>query len=186
MGQVPEITTEVKNTEVITAEAETAGQAPDVKQSGQEEQGQTFSLEYVKELRNEAAANRVRVRELEEQIASLRASGDRAAELEKSYTTLIEQVSERNKQRVEAVPETLRPLVPEFDDPLKLQRWLDNSLPLLSRPVAPVMNAGAGKSDRPSDDVVLTEQQLEVARRAGVSPEKFAEQLRAAKAGSKR
>jgi hypothetical protein len=92
---------------------------------------------------------------------------------------MLESVSESNKRRVESVPEQMRGLVPDFDDPVKLSNWLDANSQLLTTPLAPALNGESGSGERPSDSPGLSEEQLQTARRMGLTAKEYEEAVKA-------
>ena len=54
------------------------------------------------------------------------------------------QAQAANERRIAAIPEQMRTLVPEYDDPLKLAAWLDANAAVFSRPAPPPMDGRAG------------------------------------------
>lgn len=53
----------------------------------------------------------------------------------------------RNERQIAQVPEEIRSIIPDYDDPVKLDEWLTTNLPLLldkQKPKAPSANGGAG------------------------------------------
>lgn len=83
---------------------------------------------------------------------------------------LTSAAAEANKRRIEAVPEHLRSLVPDYDDPFKLAEWLDASQSLLQKPPAPSLDGGKGGNGAVIMDEAEVEQQ---AIRLGVNPELY-------------
>jgi hypothetical protein len=74
------------------------------------------------------------------EVEPLRGASEKASRYEAAIT-------ERNSARIASIPEDKRLAIPEIDDPVKLERWLDNALPLLMeapKPQAPKLDAGAG------------------------------------------
>ncbi len=54
------------------------------------------------------------------------------------YEAFLDQTVSRNKERIEALSEEMRTLVPEYDDPIKLSSWLDtNEATLAKKPSTP-------------------------------------------------
>lgn len=158
-------------------------------------QPQTFPLEYVQQLRQEAAGYRTKLKEFEEaqrnkheqelaeqnkwkELAEQRAA--KLAELEptaQAYAQMIETMKASNAKRIEAIPEASRTLVPEYDDPAKLAAWLDANAALLNaKPIAPSLNGAAGGNYRPgAAPPVLSDEELTVAKKMGLTPEQYAE-----------
>lgn len=122
-----------------------------------------------------ALAEQGKYKELYEQalqeVEPLRAA---KAELEQRK----QELDTRNKERLALIPEDKRALIPEIDDPVKLERWLDRSLSLIveqQRPQAPASDGGA-KSTTKANPLKLSDMELEFAKLAGISPERYAEQ----------
>ncbi len=78
-----------------------------------------------------------------------------------------------NKRRIDAIPEQMKGLVPDFDDPSKLANWLDANAQVLTKPLAPELNGDAGDGSRPTEQITLTEEQLKVARSMGLTAEEY-------------
>jgi len=102
------------------------------------------------------------------EIADLKPKAKRVAELEASLRATVE-------ARVERLPESVRQLVPAFDDPRQTLEWLNKNEPLLSKPVAPALDAGVAGDSKPT--VKLTPSQQEAAKRAGMSEERYIQAL---------
>jgi len=171
-------------------------QAGEQEQEPQAPQPKMFDEAYVKELRQEAASNRIKLREFEQkqkeaeeaQLAEQKKwqelAEKRAGELQElapykqRYETMLETIAESNKRRIESIPENMRGLVPEYDDPAKVASWLDANAQLLSKPLAPELNGEAGNGERPTDQVVLTEEQMRMARRMNLSAKEYKEAMR--------
>ncbi|MCP4933351.1 MAG: hypothetical protein GY927_03895 [bacterium] len=64
------------------------------------------------------------------------------------YDAYLNTATESNAKRIESLPEHLKAIVPDYDDPLKLASWLDSSASLLqeAKPKAPNLNAGASSN----------------------------------------
>jgi DNA repair exonuclease SbcCD ATPase subunit len=154
-----------------------------------------FSREYVEKLRSEAADWRKKYRDVETEQKALKQkeleeagkwqeiAAQREAELERlsaikeTYDGLLTSIEERNKSRVERVPQELRSLVPPLP-PLELASWLDANDAVLSKPQAVSIGASAGNGDRPTGSASLTEAQRQAARRMGVTEEDYLAQLK--------
>jgi hypothetical protein len=64
------------------------------------------------------------------------------------YEAMLERTKAANTSRIEAIPEAMRTIVPDYDDPLKLSEWLDaNQEKLVKSPTAS-LNGGAGRPNR--------------------------------------
>jgi len=151
----------------------------------------TFDLAYVQGLRKEAANYRTKLRDVEKsqkddaeaQLAKDREwetlAEQRASEIEEltpykqRYDDMVASVAESNTNRIEAVPEQMRGLVPDFNDPLKLATWLDANSQLLAKPAAPALNGEAGSTPRPTKGETLSAEELAYARRTGVSAQEY-------------
>lgn len=158
---------------------------------------QTFDREYVVGLRNESAKYRksmqdwkAKASEYEEQIKDSKETElaeqnkwrelaeTRQKELESmsgykdQYETVLDGISKSNERRIESIPQDMRTLVPDIE-PTDLSQWLDANEALLKKPSAPDLGASAGNNDRPGSQVVLTEEELAIARKLGVSEEDY-------------
>lgn len=152
--------------------------------------------EYIKKLRAEAAANRVKAKEeeaarikreqeaLAEQGKWKELAESRAKEVERLQAVQDELDSTKaiieasNKARIERIPEDMRSLVPvDYLSPRDLAKWLDANESRLTKPAAPNLDAGAGVSGG-GGQVRLTEDQRNLARALGISEEKMIEQIK--------
>ena len=168
-------------------------------EGGKEDEPQepkTFDADYVKGLRQEAAGYRTKLRTLEQKekdadesrlveqkewqtLAEQRAGEVKELEAYKDmYTGMVDTVAENNVRRVEAIPEAMQGLVPNFDDPIKLSGWLDANAQLLNKPLAPTVNGSAGGGERPSDTDTLSTEELTAARRMNISAKEYQEAKR--------
>lgn len=150
-----------------------------------------WAQDVIKGLRKEAGDYRVKARQAEEQrqqqeaerlakqgewqklaeqreaeLAALKPVSDKAAALEAK-------ISATNEARIKAIPEAYRGMVPDYDDPVKVSEWLDKNQAALQARQAPSLDGGA-QGDA-SKNVKLTPEELAVAKRLGVSAEKYAE-----------
>lgn len=60
---------------------------------------------------------------------------------------LEQRLKARNESLIAQVPDDLKSIIPDYDDPVKLDEWLTANLPLLldkQKPKAPSANGGAG------------------------------------------
>ena len=171
------------------------GQEPTPAPEQAQDEEKTFPADYVQELRQEAAEWRTKFRSIEEKMTErekqelaeqekwqelAQKNEARVKELEpvaERYEAMLERLQESNKKRIDALPEAMRSLVPEYDDPSKLAAWLDANADKLRKPQAPSLNGGAGGGDRPGSNVVLNEQQRAMARKLGVTDEDYAKRL---------
>ena len=151
-----------------------------------------FPADYVQQLRQEAASYRTKLREIEE--ANKRANDERLAaearwqelaeqraqEVEtlrpyrEKYAAMLEALKAGNEKRLEQIPDGMRPLVPPIDDPATLGQWLDANWTILTgKPLAPTMNGGAGAPAPRTSTVVLTDAELAMAVKMGITPEQY-------------
>lgn len=146
----------------------------------------------IRALRKEAADRRIALRKAEEDKARMEAATlaeqgkwkelaeKRAQELDalkpasERVTALEARISATNDARIKQIPEALRTVIPSDYTPEKLSEWLDANLSKLTVSSAPNTDAGA-RGDRISDSKVkLTEEQKQMAKRAGMTEEQFA------------
>lgn len=89
--------------------------------------------------------------------------------LEERMTALTEATKAANEKRVAAIPEGMRGLVPEYDDPFKLAQWLDANSAVFSKPLPPKLDGGAGGAGNGS--VTVTDDEVQAfATRFGLDP----------------
>ena len=100
---------------------------------------------------------------------SVKAKADAADALQERLDALMTQAQAANERRINAIPEQMRSLVPEYDDPLKLAAWLDANAAVFSRPAPPPMDGRAGGNGTPA--TVTDAEVLDFANRMGVRPE---------------
>lgn len=100
---------------------------------------------------------------------SAKAKADAADALQERLDALMTQAQAANERRINAIPEQMRSLVPEYDDPLKLAAWLDANAAVFSRPAPPPMDGRAGGNGTPA--TVTDAEVLDFANRMGVRPE---------------
>lgn len=164
-------------------------------QGGQEppQVDKTFPAEYVQQLRQEAASYRTKLKEFEEsqkkaeeerlaqQQEWQKLAEQRAAEIEslrpfqERYNAMLEAVRAGNEKKLEAIPETMKTLVPPIDDPVALGQWLDANWQILTgKPTAPSLNGGAGAAPARTTSVALTDAELQMAAKMGISAEDYA------------
>ena len=97
---------------------------------------------------------------------SVKAKADAADALQERLDALMTQAQAANERRINAIPEQMRSLVPEYDDPLKLAAWLDANAAVFSRPAPPPLDGRAGGNGTPA---VVTEDEVnEYAARWGL------------------
>ena len=137
--------------------------------------------------RKEAASYRTKLRQTERQATeaeakrlaeqgeyrtlyeSVKAKADAADALQERLDAITAQAQAANERRINAIPEQMRSLVPEYDDPLKLAAWLDANAAVFSRPTPPPMDGRAGGNGAPA--TVTDAEVLDFANRMGVRPE---------------
>ena len=100
---------------------------------------------------------------------SVKAKADAHDALQERLDALMTQAQAANERRINAIPEHMRTLVPEYDDPLKLAAWLDANAAVFSRPAPPPMDGRAGGNGTPA--TVTDAEVLDFANRMGVRPE---------------
>lgn len=156
------------------------------------ETAQTFPAEYVQQLRQEAASYRTKLREIEEAQKTAEQkrleqqqewqtlAEQRAAEVEalrpyqEKYTAMLESVKTGNEKRIEQVPDVMRSLIPPIDDPVTLGQWLDANWTILTgKPPVPTLNGGAGQTPARTQTVVLTDAELQIAHKMGLTAEQY-------------
>jgi len=92
-------------------------------------------------------------------------------------TQLMQTTQAANETKVNALPENMRSLVPEYDDPFKLAQWLDANAEVFNKPLAPTLNGGAGSGQRQRPANAPTEAEIiEQAARFGLNAKYLAEQ----------
>lgn len=154
---------------------------------------QTFPADYVQQLRQEAASYRVKLKEIEE--AQKKADEERlakqqewqtlaeqrAAEVEAlrpfqdKYAAMLEAIKAGNEKRIEQIPEGMRTLIPPIDDPATLTNWLDTNWQLLTgKAQAPSLNGSAGQGPARTQAVTLTDSELQIAQKMGLTAEQYA------------
>jgi multidrug efflux pump subunit AcrA (membrane-fusion protein) len=136
--------------------------------------------------RKEAASYRTKLRQTEKQATdaeakrlaeqgeyrtlyeSVKAKADAADALQERLDAITAQAQAANERRIAAIPDHMRSLVPEYDDPLKLAAWLDANAAVFSRPAPPPLDGRAGGNGTPA---MVTEDEVnEYAARWGIDP----------------
>jgi len=156
-----------------------------------------FWQKTARENAKEAAKYRTKAKELEKQIETanrkqLEEQGNfqklyeqskadlavREQELEQSgkYKQAFQSVLQR---RIEAIPEANRPLIPDYDDPIKTSEWLDANWDRISNRKFPNLDPGAGSSSTGASGGngagALSPEAQEVAKRLKIAPERAAQ-----------
>jgi len=162
---------------------------------------QVFTADYVRQLRKEAKANRlkaaaaqreldaVKEREAAAEATKLAEQGEfqklaeqraaRIAELE-PYQAKVEQITaaakEANERFVSGLPDDKKTLVPLGYEPLRLQEWIAvNREFLIGSPhTVPPTNGGAGLSKRPSSGSKLSPAEKAMADKFGMTYDEYA------------
>ena len=136
--------------------------------------------------RKEAASYRTKLRQTEKQATdaeakrlaeqgeyrtlyeSVKAKADAADALQERLDAITAQAQAANERRINAIPEHMRSLVPEYDDALKLAAWLDANAAVFSRPTPPPLDGRAGGNGTAA---IVTEDEVnEYAARWGIDP----------------
>ncbi len=100
---------------------------------------------------------------------SVKAKAARADALQERLDAITAQAQAANERRVAAIPDAMKSLVPEYDDPLKLAEWLDANAAVFSRPTPPPMDGRAGGNGTPA--TVSDDEVRDFATRMGIRPE---------------
>lgn len=83
------------------------------------------------------------------------------------------------QSRLTSIPDDKKHLVPEFDDPIKLNSWLDKALPDLvapGKPAAPKIDGGSGSLTRGNLGTArLTPEEVAMAQAFGLSEQEYAD-----------
>ena len=89
--------------------------------------------------------------------------------LKEAHDALIAQVKAANEKRIAAIPESMRSLVPEYDDPQRLAAWLDANSAVFAKSPAPSLDGRAGGNG--ATPAVTEDEINELAARWRVKPE---------------
>ena len=137
--------------------------------------------------RKEAASYRTKLRQTEKAVTdaeakrlaeqgeykalyeSVKAKADAADALQERLDAITAQAQAANERRIAAIPEHMRSLVPEYDDPLKLAAWLDANAAVFSRPAPPPLDGRAGGNGAAA--TVTDEEVKEFAARYRLNPD---------------
>ena len=158
-----------------------------------EDTAKVFPADYVQSLRQEAAGYRTKLREFEESQKQAQQerlaqqnewktlAEQRQAEIEQlkdyqeRYNAMIDNIKANNEKRLEGIPDTMRSLVPPIDDPATLGQWLDANWQILTaKPNAPSLNGGAGSAPARTANIALSDAELDMARKMGLTAEQYA------------
>jgi hypothetical protein len=99
---------------------------------------------------------------------SVKAKADERDALQERLDAITAQAQAANERRIAAIPDTMRSLVPEYDDPLKLAAWLDANAAVFSRPTPPPLDGRAGGNGTPA--MVTDAEVLDFATRMRIDP----------------
>ena len=100
---------------------------------------------------------------------SVKAKAEAADTLQERYDALIAQVQAANEKRIAAIPEQMRSLVPEYDDPQRLAAWLDANAAVFAKPAAPSLDGRAGGNGTGAI-TVTDEEVIDFATRMKIDP----------------
>jgi multidrug efflux pump subunit AcrA (membrane-fusion protein) len=133
------------------------------------------AAKYRTQLRNtERQATEAEAKRLAEQgeyrtlYESVKAKADAADALQERLDAITAQAQAANERRIAAIPEAMKSLVPEYDDPLKLSAWLDANAAVFSRPTPPPLDGRAGGNGTPA--TVTDAEVLDFATRMRIDP----------------
>ena len=99
---------------------------------------------------------------------AVKPKADAADALQERLDAITAQAQAANEGRIAAIPDGMKSLVPEYDDPLKLAAWLDANAAVFSRPTPPPLDGRAGGNGTPA--MVTDEEANEYAARWGFDP----------------
>ena len=99
---------------------------------------------------------------------SVKAKADAADALQERLDAITAQAQAANERRIAAIPDGMKSLVPEYDDPLKLAAWLDANAAVFSRPTPPPLDGRAGGNGTPA--TVTDAEVLDFATRMRIDP----------------
>lgn len=89
----------------------------------------------------------------ESEPAALQAEVDRLRdELNERQSAEKNALAEAVQKRIDSIPEAMRGLIPDYDDPVRLFLWLDRNAELLRPRPAPDLNAGRASAPVTSAD----------------------------------
>jgi multidrug efflux pump subunit AcrA (membrane-fusion protein) len=135
------------------------------------------AAKYRTQLRNtERQATEAEAKRLAEQgeykslYESVKAKADAADALQERLDAITAQAQAANERRIAAIPDAMKSLVPEYDDPLKLAAWLDANAAVFSRPTPPPLDGRAGGNGTPA--TVTDAEVLDFATRMRIDPVK--------------
>jgi hypothetical protein len=89
--------------------------------------------------------------------------------LKEKYDAMVAHIQEMNTRRINAIPDAIKSLVPEYDDPQRLAAWLEANAALFAKPSAPSLDGRAGGNS--GAGVTVTDEEVTAfAQRMGVDP----------------
>jgi hypothetical protein len=103
------------------------------------------------------------------ELEGLKPVQDRLTAYETAFKTAL-------VKRLDAIPDEFKSLVPAFDDPVKTWDWLDANQNLFARRIAPKLDAGAQGDAASKQTPKLTVEEIQIAKRSGLTPEQYAAQ----------
>ena len=136
--------------------------------------------------RKEAASYRTKLRQTEKAVTdaeakrlaeqgeyralyeAVKGKADAADALQERLDALLAQAQAANERRIAAIPDAMRSLVPDYDDPLKVAAWLDANAAVFSRPTPPPLDGRAGGNGTPA--TVTDAEVLDFATRMRIDP----------------
>lgn len=160
----------------------------------QEQLGDKSTADIIGKLRKENARRRVEARERAREAEE---AAKRAQDIEARYQELAAQfenkekeanarnaeldgilkgLEETNQKVISELPEDMQAIVPSGLGALQLRQWLDRAAPVLTKRVAPRPEGAAGPPER--EGARLSEAELQMAARLGISPEAYAKNKR--------
>lgn len=180
-GQEPELTEEQVESLIAEAEQENAAN-PNPRVEA-----------IIKQVRGELAKARIRNRESDQSLKDWQTkyqqlkdeaeqSSTKVAELSQtaeqvqaSMKRVLDDLTEANSAVIATLPDEAKALVPGGLEPTELRKWLDTAVPVLTkRRTVPPLSAMEGAPDRGNSAPALSENELIIAQRLGVSPEDYA------------
>lgn len=154
---------------------------------------ETFNRAYVESLRQEAAKYRTQAKAVEEaqakaeeerlknekkfqELAQLKeAEANSLRPYKERLDAILATLADSNKKRLDQLPDNMKALVPEYDDPARLATWLETNWQVLTgKPTyVPGLNGGAGNGQPRAPQITLSDDELMVAQKMGLSPEVY-------------
>jgi hypothetical protein len=164
-GTQSTLTLEQAIAELAEARKESAARRVELKKLREAQEATTKAQQAADEKR---MAEQNQFKELYEQA---RAKLGELEPLQTKWNDHLEAVKARNEKRIAAIPESMRPLVPDYEDPLKLADWLEANQAMLGKPIAPTLDGGAGQGGNGALPAVTDAEVADFATRMGVRPD---------------